>query len=90
MSKILRAMLRNQTYMQVFLFVTQRLNELESLQNQKATEPVVRTNCDQILKHADFTLSFLDEYVADELEKGSQPYKNEFLRNPQPVISRGL
>ena len=90
MSELFQDLFQNQTYSEFILFVTQRLNELESLQNQKATETVAPTNCDQILKHADFTLSFLDEYVADELEKGSQPYKNEFLRNPQPVISRGL
>ena len=37
----------------------------------------------------DFTLSFLDDFVADALESGAKPYKPISLRHRQKQYSKG-
>ncbi len=78
---------RDWTFYSQFWF--QRLNELRRIRAQKELEPVNLKTCDEVFKNADFTLSFLDDFVSDELEKGSQPYRNESVAICQSAFSKG-
>ncbi len=70
--------------------VPQRLSELERLGALGTPGSVGLSAGDAApLGDADFTLSFLDDFVADEIERGCEPYRTEALRNLPTGLGKG-